>query len=596
MQTNSNPFQLPLNNPWLANIVERTLGLKKLIEVYATRPRAPEKKAFGIPFLDHTLSALGVTINVEQDHLLEDVPQNGPMIFVANHPLGGLEGVALTRLLLNKRSDLLVLTNKMLTSITELSDIFIGVDVLAKNAAAENAKGIRQICKHLSNGGAVLIFPAGMVSAIDKQTRTIRDKPWDTLVGRLILKYQATSMPFFVRGRNSKLFYLLGLIHPRLRTLMLARELSNKNGSHLSIRAGKVITLEEIKTLNHQQQVTDYLRVATDLLRNPTATDNLNDNLDDPSSIYLDSIEKPNLSTELIQDIHRLEEFLLLEKQDFQVYCAPFDKLGSVMKEIAFAREVTFRAAGEGTGKPFDSDQFDPHYLHLFLWDKKQEQLVGGYRVGRCDQIIQEFGIKALYSRCHYQFDERYLAQLGNCLEMGRSFITPDYQRHPRALDMLWQGIGTYVAQNPEYHTLFGCVSISQEHSELARAFLSDSMMECFGAEEKFLKNIRPSSSLKIKDKLWDPKNLASLANITAINKLLGRCDPGKSIPVLLRQYLALNGRLVCFSVNEGFNNSLDGLILVDLRKTPPKYLKRYLGVTGSKHFLTKWGNNEATV
>ena len=172
---------------------------------------------------------------------------------------------------------------------------------------------------------------------------------------------------------------------------------------------------------------------------------------------------------------------------------------------------------------------------------------------------------------------------------MGRSFVHPDYQRLPQTLDLLWRGIGLYVAKNPEYHTLFGAVSISKEHSDLARALISECMLESFCAEQRFLDDVKPLVPLKVSGKIWTNAMLASLNHVSMVNKLIGRCDPGKALPTLLRHYLSLNGKFVCFSINEVFNDSLDGLILVDLRKTPVKYLKRYLSKQGAADFLAKW-------
>ncbi len=586
--TDFNPFKVPLKSAFLAGTLEHLLGLKPLVDGYAKRPLPGGNPLSPQDFLDYTLEVLEVDVVCKQTAVLNDIPESGPVIFVANHPLGGLEGVAMSKLLLAKRPDTLVLTNEMLTRIPELADIFIGVDVLSPNAARSNAKGIRKVCRHLGKGGAVLIYPAGMVSALDTESWKVRDREWNNLVGRLVKKYNATCMPFYVEGRNSQAFYLLGLLHRRLRTLMLPRELSNKRGKRLRVIAGRPITPDEIRTLEDEKQVTDYLRVATDLLaQSETAAD------PKPKPDSEEAVELHTDAEKITQDLAALEDCRLIGKNGFAVYCAPYERLGSLMQVIAHGRETTFRAAGEGTGNPLDSDHYDPYYLHLFLWDHNKQRLVGGYRIGRADEIVKNFGVKGLYSRSHYHFDAGYIKRLGKALEMGRSFVTLEYQRHPRALDLLWQGIGAYIANNPQYHTLFGCVSISQEHSEMARAFLSDSMMKAFRAEQEYLADVRPVVPLRVKGKVWTAETLASLSNIAIINKLLGRCDPGKSVPILLRHYLALNGRFVCFSVNTGFNNSLDGLIIVDLRKTPQKYLQRYLGKSGSEKLLNGWKIHE---
>ena len=330
--------------------------------------------------------------------------------------------------------------------------------------------------------------------------------------------------------------------------------------------------------------VTRSLRLASDLLgheREPRITAaHRRGRRSIASDVSVANIEK---------QLERLEPFRLIDHDAFSVYCAPYHDMGCVMRQIAICREQTFRAVGEGTGRSLDSDRFDVAYWHLWIWDREAQKIVGGYRLGKTDKIIGEHGAECLYTHTQYRFDPAFLGDLGNPLEVGRSFVTPNYQRHPRALDLLWRGIGAFVARNPAYHTLFGCVSISSEYSELARAFLADTLMKNFSAQPRFLQRVTPRSPLLVKHKLWKQDDLVALKNISIANKLLGNLDRGKDIPVLFRHYLTLNGRFVSFSVNEQFNNSLNGLILVDLRKTPYRYLHRYLGKKGCADFLDYW-------
>lgn len=588
MDHSYNPFRLSLAPRWLAALIERLLSLHRLAAVYDSRPnpQTDEPAQCVDEFLQHVLDALNASMIVNNPDALANIPSKGATIFVANHPLGGLEGVAMTQLLRRHRSDLKVLTNELLTAIPEFSEVFIGVDVLSANATEKNMRGMRQAMKHLKQGGALLVYPAGMVSAINPRNGLIEDRRWNAVAGKLARQYQATCMPFFVHGRNSRLFYLAGLIHRRLRTVLLPAELANKARSRVALTVGSPIEWKDLAPLQQADEVTAYLRTATELLA---------DSQDQQcaAATMLPLLEAPMRSVteqqRLAGDLARLAEFQLLEYRNFSVYCAPYDQLGSLMGEIAVARERTFRAVGEGTGRTADSDHFDPHYLHLFIWDHSQSAIVGGYRLGRTDEIVRSKGVEGLYSRSLYKFDEHYIQRFGGALEVGRSFVSPEYQRHPRALDLLWQGIGHWVVANPGYHTLFGCVSISNEHSSRARAFLRDSLMQSFRAEQEYLNDVRPVAPLKVRGRVWSNEVLASLSNITLINKLLGQCDPGKTVPILLRHYLALNGRIVGFSVNQGFNESLDGLIVVDLRKTPVKYLQRYLGKAGSLAFMKLW-------
>ncbi len=570
----SNPTKLPIKPRFLAHIFERILGLSALGDIYDRRPLDANSK----DFLQYTLGALGVTNVIKQDQNLEEIPSQGPVVIVANHPLGGLEGIALAYEILKVRPDLRVLTNELLRLIPELSDLFIGVDVLSRNAVGTNVGGIKQVHKHLKSGGAILIFPAGMVSTYEYQHRRILDRPWNRLVGQLTKRYECTTVPVYVSGRNSGYFYIAGAIHPRLRTMLLPRQLANKRDYKLLLTFGRPIPFQELRLLSSSKAVTEYLRVSTDALAGSTIRE-----MRKPKNsvqILAETIAADRLS----RDVKSLQDFLLIEHDEYEVYCAPYDSLGSIMDEIAIAREVTFREVGEGTGFSKDSDEFDPHYQHLFLWDKVNNRVAGAYRVGFVDDIVAKNGVVGLYSRSLYRYDEAFVKRIGAAIEMGRSFIHPNYQRKPIALNLLWRGIGRILVNNPRYHTLFGSVSVSREYSDLARSLIADTLLTNFKANE-FSELVKPLTPHKVKNRVWSNEILNELANIKMLGKLIGRCDPGKAVPVLLRHYLSLNGKMVCFNIHADFNDSLEGLIIVDARNTHPKTLTRFMGVEGYNTF-----------
>ncbi len=572
----TNPCRLPFKPRIVSALLEKVLGLDRLGAFYDARPQGCTPHEF----LHYTLDALGVSLELINQSNLDEIPRSGPLLIVANHPLGGLEGVAIAKVISDIRPDLKVLTNELLRRIPELADIFIGVDVLSSDAVASNVGSIKQVHKHLKNEGAVLIFPAGMVSAYEHGQRRIQDRSWNRLPGQLLKRYQCSCLPVHVGGANSRYFYAAGMIHPRLRTALLPRQLANKQGFRLPLRFGRPVSAQELRLLQSPKAITDYLRVSTDaLLRDP------------PPAALISNQTVANLhpsvsKTELLSSIESILEYRLIAHEQFDVYCAPFDSLGPVMEQIAIAREVSFRSVGEGTGLSKDSDQFDPHYFHLFLWDKTELRIAGAYRVGLVDEIVAKQGVKGLYSRSLYQYDEAFVDRLGSAIEMGRSFVHPDYQRKPVSLNLLWRGIGRLLAERPRYHTLFGSVSISREYSDLARALIADTLLTNFKASE-FEQLATPITPHKIMNRVWTNEMLAELANVKILSKLIGRCDPGKAVPVLLRHYLSLNGKLVCFNIHPNFNDSLEGLIIVDARKTDAKTLSRFLGVDGHKRFMS---------
>ena len=573
----TNPCRLNFQPRAVAALAEKLLALDQLGKIYDDRPRGlnPED------FLQYTLDALGVGLKINNEQYLGQIPREGPLLIVANHPLGGLEGIALARVLLRIRPDLQVLTNELLRRIPELAPIFIGVDILSSAAAGGNVKGVKQVHTHLRDGGAVLLFPAGMVSALELRERRIQDREWSRLAGQLIKRYQCACAPAHVNGRNSAYFYLAGLIHPRLRTVLLPRQLANKKGFALELAFGKPVLAQELRLLKKPGAITEYLRVSTEALAKRVAP------APEEFKRHVEDIRPPADGGELSAVMAKLEPFRLIEHEDFDVYCAPYDRLGIVMELIAVAREITFRAVGEGTGLTRDSDQFDPHYLHLFLWDKKNERIAGAYRVGLVDEIIREHGVKGLYSRSLYRYDKTFIKRLGPAMEMGRSFIHPDYQRRPDSLTLLWRGIGRMLVDRPRYHTLFGSVSISREYSDLARALIADTLLTNFKASE-FAPLVKPRTPHRIARRIWSEDMLKELVNIKMLGKLIGRCDPGKAVPVLLRHYLSLKGRMVCFNIHADFNNSLEGLIIVDVRKTDPKTVTRFMGADGCHKFFSR--------
>lgn len=532
-------------------------------------------------FLDHVLGELNVTADIHGQGHLDDMPQNGAFVIVANHPLGGIEGMVLTQILRKYRPDLKVLTNEMLSAIPEFKDVFIGVDVLGNNRAQYNARGMRDVARHLSKGGALLVFPAGAVSHMYLPSMRVSDLPWSDSIVRLVKKYKAPVLPIYVAEKNTSLFYLSAYIHKRLRTMLLPRAMVAKQGIALPVYVGATIANNDITRLQNDEIATSFMRLCCKVLA-PVSSKKKSQAL-----IQMDEIEQDCQIDEITHHLDKIKDCEIFKQAEFSLYCVPYQRMGPIMTQLSVERERTFRDVDEGTGKELDSDRFDPHYMHLFIWDNDRQKIAGGYRLAKTDQIVASMGLKGLYSHSLFHYNKSFLKDMGKTIEVGRSFITKDYQKNPIALDMLWKGIGRFVAREPAYHTLFGCVSISRQYSDLATSILTDTFLSHYAVDESVSRHVKARSPLKLESgKLpWTPAQLAQLSELPIINKLISRIDAGKSIPILIRHYLSLNGRFISFTVNNGFNQSLDGLIKVDLRDAPERYLKRYMGVDGLETF-----------
>ncbi|HCH1046477.1 TPA: lysophospholipid acyltransferase family protein [Vibrio parahaemolyticus] len=575
----STPFRLPRKTPFGIgeNVTEWATGLSQLDKFYAQRPVNTDTKTF----LRFTLDILGIDYRIAHGSL-DSVPKQGATVIVANHPLGCVEGVILAELLLIVRDDIQILANQYLKTVPELDQLFIGVDVFeGKDAVKSNMKALRAANKHLANGGLLLVFPAGEVSKlVDAKQQRLEDKEWSRSVSALIRKNKAATVPVFIRGQNSKRFYMAGKIHPLLRTLMLGRELLNKSAKTIELSFGQAIKFKELNNLN-DDQIVNYLRLNTYLLnRDVSATQQTvsdNDLLPIAAGLPIG---------QLLEELHSLPaETQLLQSGEFDVYCASAHQIPSLLHEIGRLREHNFRQVGEGTGQAIDIDHFDHDYLHLFVWDRENQCMVGAYRLGLVDQLLAKYGVEGLYSRTLFNYDQRFLDQMGKSIEMGRSVIAEQYQKSMSALLLLWKGIATFVHQHPEYTHLFGPVSISNDYSHTARQLLAQSMT-LHHYDNDCAEYVTPSNPLPETNLNWNTSMLTALGDLQLLSRVIARIDEGKGVPVLLRQYLSLNGKLVCFNVDPAFNNALDGLIMVDLRDVPEKTLARYMGSENAREYL----------
>ncbi|NBB77976.1 MAG: GNAT family N-acetyltransferase, partial [Verrucomicrobia bacterium] len=289
--------------------------------------------------------------------------------------------------------------------------------------------------------------------------------------------------------------------------------------------------------------------------------------------------------------------FQLVEHGDFEVYCAPADSIPTVLKEIGRLREETFRAVQEGTGQATDLDEFDRYYLHLFMWNRAESEIVGAYRIGLADQIVEQYGKQGLYTSTLFRFRSQFLKRLGPAIELGRSFISIKYQKKHASLALIWRGIGEYIARNPRYRTLFGPVSITDAYNHISKDLMVHFFRE-HNFDEELARQVKPRKSPKSFRMLKGVslKHIGeSVRSVDCISAIVsGFEDDKKGVPILLRHYLKLNGVLLSFNVDPAFSDVIDGLILVDLCKTDPKVLQRYMGKVGHADFAAFHAQNEA--
>jgi putative hemolysin len=571
--------------PWLPGFAEKFIPLEQARELYE-RVRSA-RQGFRLEAL---LSEMKVKLEVQPADI-ERIPITGPLVAVANHPFGVLDGAALTVLLSRVRSDVKVLTNSLLEGIPGLHEHCIFVDPFHTASSADrNVKPLKQALGWLRQGGALAVFPAGEVSHWNLREGQITDPAWNSVAVRLVRKTGASALPVYFCGRNSAAFQALGLLDPRLRTLFLLQEFLQQREKNVQIRIGKAIPWELIASVDNDEEATEYLRLRTYLLsyrgKKPVS-------LPAKMRSALPRKAQEPIAAEVparfvINDIAALPaERLLVENSEFSVYAARAAELPHVLDELGRQREITFRIAGEGTGHSADLDRFDAYYWHLLLWNKEKQELAGAYRAGNTDEIIRAHGIKGLYTNTLFRYDEQLFLKIGSALELGRSFVRPEYQRQYAPLLLLWKGIARFVAAHPGTPVLFGAVSISKEYSSVSREMIVRyfQQREDSGEFADLIQARTPFRAPRLRR--WDCGAICSaLRDLDELAEPISDVEEdGKGLPILIKQYAKVGGRLVGFNLDRKFSDVVDGLVVVDLRQTDPSVLERYMGKEGYAGF-----------
>ncbi|MEJ2473565.1 MAG: lysophospholipid acyltransferase family protein [Desulfobacterales bacterium] len=580
----------------IQSAVETLLHLDRVNRCYAEYHESLDVCKGPHEIFQSALTSLGVGYDLSQEDL-HNIPTRGPLVVVANHPFGGLEGVILGAVLSKVRSDLRILANYLLKRVDGIGDTIIPVDPFDTPGSVKgNLRGIKTALAWLTAGGVLATFPAGEVASFRWKTGRVADPAWSPHVAAIARRTRAAVLPVFFPGRNSLFFQLLGVLHPRLRTALLPRELMNKNGRCVRVFVGKAIPWQVLKRYETDAELIEFLRLRTHFLKNRGVDKNrhrLRLVSLKPDSLPPQPIMAPVAAAALHADLAGLPQAQqLISSGDFAVYMARASQIPNILNEIGRLREITFRDACEGTGKPVDLDRFDAYYRHLFLWNHASGELVGAYRLGLSDAIMRVYGVQGLYTNQLFRYKPALLEQLNRSVEFGRSFIRPEYQKKFNSLMLLWKGIGAFIAHNPHYNILFGPVSISKDYHTVSRNLIVR-FLQTKRFDDTLARFVSPRKPFRTREFQGSTRRLlhTAVSDLDDISLLISEIErDGKGIPVLLRQYLKLNGSLISFNLDREFSDVVDGLLMVDLRKTDPRLLKRFMGEEGVRQFTAVHG------
>ncbi len=562
-----------LKMPGLAALLMEVMKINQVNKLFA---QAQPKQ--GPDFVDAILEGCGVDIEFDEREL-KNIPKDGAFIAIANHPYGGIEGMVLLKILCMARPDSKVMANFLLKKIPNLSDYFVAVNPFENIDHSSSISGLKNTLELLNNGTPIGIFPAGEVSTFKVEQQQVTDRMWHPVVGKIIAKAKVPVIPIYFHGNNGLLFNLLSMIHPALRTAKLPSELFNKQGHTIKLRIGKPINVEEIPDHNNSTKLLNFLRARTYALGTGLEEEK---KIFNPRNLFKIKKQAEEIAPEtpasvLEKEIEPLrEDYRVWVEKNYEVFIVPTSAIPHVIREIGRLREVTFRDVGEGTNKSVDLDEYDIYYNHLFIWDTEAKLIVGAYRIGMGDEIFYSLGKKGFYVTELFKIKEQFTPVLKKSLELGRSFIRKEYQQKPLPLFLLWKGILKYLIDNPRYRYLIGPVSISNTFSKFSKSLIVDYINRNH-FDDELAQYVRPRKKFKVDFSSIDTDLLmAGEDSFKGLDNLIGEVESrSMKVPVLLRQYIALNAKIICFNIDPKFADCLDGFLVLDLQKVPQDILEK---------------------
>ncbi len=585
----SNPELNYLGGEYFAWFLMHLFRFHKLNKIYS---KVENKK--GLEFIDELIKILELKIEFDESEL-KRIPPTGPAIIVANHPLGGLDGLILIKLVSSVRSDIKILANLLLKKVEPVSEYFVNTYPFVPSALPDENSftGMQESMDHVAGGGILCIFPAGQPSTWDA-SQTMTDRIWRFPVIKFIKKMEVPVIPVLFQAKNSLVFKLISRIHPSLKDVRLPSELFQKRNKNIRIRIGNIIKKCDQDKFLDIYQYGRYLRaktygMATQMEIRKFFTYTLK------ASVKQAPLIDPVPKDQILKEIQAIKhDYLLFKLKEYNVFAVPTREIPQILNEIGRLRELTFREVGEGTNQSIDIDEFDLYYHQMFIWDEEAEQIVGAYRIGIGRDIMAQYGKRGFYLQTLFRIDDSMSEILEQSLELGRSFVVKEYQKKPMPLFLLWKGILFFMLKNPENRYLIGPVSISNNYSAISKDLIIRFIMANH-FNWHIAQKVKPRNAYKFRSNNPDINVLmdSTERDINKLDKTIGDMDRLNSgLPVLLKKYIKLNAKIVCFNVDPKFNNCLDGLIMLDIYDVPKITVESLLKEVNDGSILERFYSN----
>jgi len=558
-----------INNDVIAKIIIQLKKIKKLNKAYS---KNVDKN--GIDFINSVLEVLGVNCEIEEFDIGR-IPEKGAFITVSNSPLGGIEGLLLLKLMLEKRPDFKLLANLAIHNIAPLDELSIPVNTKRLKKKKFEFTTTDIVKEHLEKGMPIGIFPSVGISK-SHSLNSIQDKKWKISLIKFIKESEVPIVPIFFKSRNKAQKILTNIKTSPLPRIGFGDRFNIKNKT-VKIRIGKPIKQKEQNEFNDIQTFSRFLRVKTYALGTKLKVHKFFRPKFIARVQKVEDIIKPVETDKLLPEIQKLKDkYFLFDSNEYSVVCGPSTEMPNVLTEIGRLREITFREIGEGTNRSLDLDEFDLYFNQLVIWDNDNNKIVGAYRVGRGDDIMQQYGVKGFYLQSLFKIKKEFFPILKESIELGRSFVVKEYQRKPLSLFLLWKGILYFLLKNQQYRYLLGPASISNNFSKFSQSLIVDFFKANY-FDDNLAEFIKPRKRFKIRTNSNFHKDVfikSTSKDVKKLDKFIQDIEPEYSTPVLFKKYIQLNAKLLGFNVDPKFNNCVDGLMILDIFDVPLNILQ----------------------
>lgn len=554
-------------------LLMKVLKISTLNKIYNRNKHLSE-----IEFLNAILDEFQIKFEIPEEDL-KRLPKEGAYITISNHPLGGIDGILLLKLMLEREPNFKIIANFLLHRIEPMKPYIMPVNPFENHKDAKSSVvGLKETLRHLADGKPLGMFPAGEVSTY-KDGKLVVDKEWEEGAIKVIKKANVPVVPIYFHAKNSKLFYFLSKLNDTLRTAKLPSELLTQKHRVIKVRIGKPISVAEQAEYKGIKEYGEFLRRKTYMLAN--AFEKEQKLITAPSlkvAKQPKQIAKPANHDQILQEISMVREgdYRLLQSKNYEVFLVTADKIPNILHEIGRLREITFREVGEGTNESIDLDQYDKYYHHMFLWDEDTQQIAGAYRMGLGSDIYSKHGIDGFYLHELFRFEPELYDMMSKSIEMGRAFITSEYQQKPMPLFLLWKGIVHTTLRYPEHKYLIGGVSISNQFSDFSKSLMIEFMKSHY-YDPYIAQYVHPKKEYKVKLKDADKDFVfnEAEADLNKFDKIIDEVEPGNlRLPVLIKKYIKQNARVIAFNVDPLFNNAVDGLMYIKIADLPESTVK----------------------